>query len=149
MNACIRAMAVDDYDQVAALWENTPGVGLDEGDDTRCGIASFLDRNPGLSFVVMSDDRLIGAVLCGHDGRRGYLHHLAVDPAYRGSGVGRALVDACLSALRSIGIGKCNIMVFDDNDTGLGFWRNNGWLDRSDLLLMQMPICSKHHAESR
>lgn len=137
-------MIIEDYDQVAALWESTAGVGLDEGDDERAGIDNYLERNPGLSFVAISDRTIIGAVLCGHDGRRGYLHHLAVNPAYRGNGIGRNLVDNCLSALKQIGIRKCNIMVFDDNDSGLGFWRNTGWIDKEGLLLMQMPIDCEH-----
>ncbi len=148
VNVVVRPMIIEDYDQVAALWESTAGVGLDEGDDERAGIDSYLERNPGLSFTATADGKIIGAVLCGHDGRRGYLHHLAVNPAYRGNGIGRNLVDNCLSALKQIGIRKCNIMVFDDNDTGLGFWRNTGWIDKEGLLLMQMPIDCEHDSAS-
>jgi ribosomal protein S18 acetylase RimI-like enzyme len=106
----IQEMTAQDYDEVAGLWRNTEGIGLDDDTDTREGIAAYLARNPGFSYVARQQSRIVGAVLCGHDGRRGYLHHLAVDQAHRHEGVGRALVEACLAKLGSIGIQKCNIL---------------------------------------
>ena len=106
----IRPMTADDYDEVADLWRNTEGIGLDEHVDAREGIAGYLARHPGLSFVARQEGRIVGAVLCGHDGRRGYLHHLAVAAAWRRKGIGRALVEACLTGLGSVGIPKCKIV---------------------------------------
>lgn len=130
-------MTCGDYDEVVALWTGVEGVGLDDDSDSRESIEAYLVRNPGLSFVARDEDKIIGAVLCGHDGRRGYLHHLAVAESHRCQGIGKALVEKCISALRAIGINKCNIMVFDDNSDGLGFWDADGWNKRPDLVLMQ------------
>jgi N-acetylglutamate synthase len=133
----ISPMTADDYGEVAALWRRTEGIGLDEDVDSRQGIAAYLDRNPGLSFVARSGSRVVGAVLSGHDGRRGYLHHLAAAPEHRRQGIGRALVDACLTALAAAGIPKCNIFLFADNDLGKAFWQHNGWQQRNDLNVLQ------------
>ncbi|MFT3785144.1 MAG: GNAT family N-acetyltransferase [Tepidisphaeraceae bacterium] len=132
-------MTIDDYDAVVELWSRAEGVGLNES-DTQPAIASFLQRNCGLSLVVEQGGRIVGAVLCGHDGRRGYLHHLAVDTDSRGCGIGRALVEKCLASLASLGISKANIFVFADNDAGQRFWRHNAWKGRTDLLVMQRVL---------
>ena len=136
MESAISIMTIQDYDEVSALWARCEGVGLDP-DDTRENIAAYLDRNPGLSFVAREGGKLVGAVLCGHDGRRGYLHHLAVDHEYRRKGIGKALAAKCIEGLRAIGIPKCNIFVFDENDHALAFWEADGWNGRSDLRLLQ------------
>lgn len=133
----VREMSIDDYDQVVGLWLRCEGVGLDEDTDTRENTDAYLRRNAGLSFVAERDGMVVGAVLCGHDGRRGYLHHLAVDQSCRRQGLGSTLVQRCLSALRSQGINKCNIMVFGANTTGLAFWTRCGWFERSDITFMQ------------
>src|SRR5215471_3680247 len=104
----IELMSLDDYDEVIALWQSAEGVGLGES-DTRDAIAAYLKRNPGMSFVARHEGELAGAVLCGHDGRRGYLHHLAVAPPHRRNGLGRKLVAKCLAELKRRGILKCNI----------------------------------------
>ncbi len=135
----IHEMTAQDYDDVAGLWRNIEGVGLDEDTDSREGIAAYLARNPGLSYVARQDGMVVGAVLCGHDGRRGYLHHLAVAPAHRHNGIGRALVEACLATLGSIGIQKCNIFLFSDNEPGEAFWKQIGWKERRDLKVLQKP----------
>lgn len=136
MQIALGVMTIDDYEAVSALWRHADGVGLGE-DDSRENIERYLARNPGLSFVAKADDRVVGAVLCGHDGRRGYLHHLAVDTDHRRRGIGGALVEACLDSLWAIGVRKCNIFVFDDNIEGRRFWQRSGWADRSDLRFMQ------------
>ncbi len=133
----IRQMAFGDYDSVVALWRSVPGIGLDEHCDSRLGIARYLKRNPGLSFVAYAADGIVGAVLAGHDGRRGYLHHLAVAPAHRKTGIGQALTSHCLQRLGKQGIPKCNIFVFRNNVQGQAFWKHNGWKRRADLIVLQ------------
>jgi len=139
MDLTIRQMTVDDHDSVRALWDATDGVDLAVG-DTRADIARFLDRNPGLSFIALAGENLIGAVLCGHDGRRGYVHHLAVDESFRRHGVGRALIDRCLEGLRAAGIGKCHLFIRRDNATGFVFWQRTGWVDRIKLRMMSRTL---------
>lgn len=136
----LRPLALADYAVVHALWATTEGIGLNES-DSPAAIATFLQRNPALSQVALDTEGVIvGAVLCGHDGRRGYLHHLAVAPSHRGRGLGRALVDACLGQLRSQGIPKCNIFLYASNTAGRGFWAHEQWAVRDDLLVMQRGL---------
>ena len=132
-------MTIADYDAVRHLWENTEGVGLNES-DTQPAIESFLARNPDLSFVALDNGAIIGAVLCGHDGRRGYLHHLAVARSHRGRGLGKGLVEACLAGLRKLGIQKCNLFLFAEHTAGEAFWHHNGWRHRGDLKVMQKVL---------
>jgi len=135
----IRPMTAADFDAVDALWRATDGIGLGVGDD-RVGVAAFLERNESLSLVAVRGDVLVGAVMCGHDGRRGAVYHLAVAPSERGLGLGRRLVDHCLDGLRVAGIGKANIVVYAANADGLAFWRATGWTPRDDLVLMQRVV---------
>lgn len=137
----LRPLALADYEAVRRLWEESPGIGLNES-DTPEAIALFLARNPELSLVCLAPTReIVGAVLCGHDGRRGYLHHLAVTPAHRGHGLGRELVQQCLTRLRALGIPKCNIYLYATNTAGRAFWAHEGWSVRDDLLVMQRGAC--------
>ncbi|MFA5262685.1 MAG: GNAT family N-acetyltransferase [Opitutaceae bacterium] len=144
----LRPFILADYDQVIALWKTTEGMGLGES-DTRPAIAAFLKRNPGLSRVIESDEgRIAGAIMCGHDGRRGYLHHLAVPRTLRNKGFGGALVDACLADLKSLSIPKCNLFLFADNLPGRDFWQHEGWTMREDLIVVQkslgkQPTCGR------
>lgn len=128
----IRPMTLDDYDDVMALMGGTPGVVVRAADLPEA-IGRYLARNPGLSLVAESDGRPVGCLLCGHDGRRGYLHHVVVAPAYRGQGVGRALVERALDGLAAAGIAKTHIDVFADNSAALAFWRHTGWQLRDDI----------------
>lgn len=125
--------------RVLELWQETEGVGLNES-DTRPNLAAYLKRNPGMSFVALEGDRLISAVLCGHDGRRGYLHHLAVAKDHRRQGIGTRLVGACLERLKTLRILKCNIFVYAENGSGEAFWTKDGWSQRQDLRLMQKTL---------
>lgn len=137
----LHELAMTDYAAVRSLWEQSEGVGLNES-DTPEAIALFLRRNPGLSLVACdSDGRIVGAVLCGHDGRRGYLHHLAVSRPHRGQGLGRRLVAECLARLRAQDIPKCNIFLYADNDAGRAFWLREGWAAREDLVVLQRGSC--------
>lgn len=131
-------MTEADLPDVLALWAKTPGVGLNES-DTPEQLRAFLLRNPGLSQVVRDASHLVGAVLCGHDGRRGYLHHLAVIPEYRRNNLGREMVESCLRSLGAIGILKCNIFLYADNALGEQFWKKCGWAKRGDLQILQHP----------
>jgi putative acetyltransferase len=129
MDWTIEALALRDYEAVIALWQTQEGIGLNESDD-RGSIERYLLRNPGMSFVARNrSGAVIGAVLCGHDGRRGYLHHLAVENACRRRGLGKILVERCLAQLAANGIPKCNIFLFDDNENGRRFWERLGYRD--------------------
>ena len=122
----IRCMTIEDHKEALQLWQATEWVSLSETDD-REPMESFLDRNPGLSLVARDGDRLIGTILCSHDGRRGFLIHLAVDEPYRRQGIGSALVQRCLDALAQEGIVKCNIFFIEENKAGIEFWARQGF----------------------
>lgn len=143
MTIQIREMLIDDFENVMAIWRDSEGVGLDAADDTLEGLERYLDQNPNLSFVAIGNGDLVGAVLCGHDGRRGYIHHLGVASSHRMRGTGKALIDRCLEALRILGIRKCHIMVFRDNRNAIAFWSKTGWFQRDDLILMSRWISNK------
>jgi N-acetylglutamate synthase len=128
-----RLMEIGDYEAVYALWIGTPGMGLNPVDDSRNGIDKYLKRNPGLSFVATDGDALIGVILCGHDGRRGIIHHTAVRQEYRGRGLGRALAELAFAALRREGITKAWLVVKKNNELGNAFWERMGFEDRADL----------------
>jgi len=130
----IRPMTIADYDALHALWLATPGMGLNTTDDSREGIARYLERNPRTSFIAEQDGPLIGAIMAGHDGRRGFIHHTCVRADYQGRGIGRALVEAALDALKAEGIHKVALVVFDRNKTGNAFWEKMGFTTREDLV---------------
>lgn len=138
-NISIHEMQIDDYDKVYELWRNTPGVGLSNA-DTRENIERFLKRNKGLSFVCSHEGKIIGSILCGHDGRRGYIYHVTVAEAYRGKGIGRRLVETSLNCLKSEGINKCHLFVFADNAVGNAFWESTGWQNRKDIFVYSKSI---------
>jgi len=130
----IRTMTVDDYEDVHALLVNTPGMGLNDVDDSREGITRYLSRNPTSCFVATDEGHIVGVILSGHDGRRGYIGHTAVATSARRRGIGTALVDAALEALRMEGISKVALVVFDRNETGNRFWEHRGFTRRTDLV---------------
>ena len=130
----IREMTISDYDQVYALWRNTPGMGLNTADDSREGIAAYLIRNPHTCFVAEAEQGITGAILAGHDGRRGFIYHLAVAIPQRGNGIGSALVERAMVALEQEGIRKVALVVFDRNEIGNAFWEQLGFTKREDLI---------------
>ncbi len=130
----IRNMQLDDYDKVYALWLSCSGMGLNNLDDSREGISKYLARNPNTCFVAVEQDCIVGAILTGHDGRRGYISHTAVSPDYQRQGIGRQLVDTALKALEEQGINKVNLVVFSNNEKGNAFWEKMGFTMRSDLI---------------
>jgi len=131
VNYSIRAMTLADYDEVFRLWSEAPGIFLGD-DDTRDRIELYLKRNKGLCFVAEAEGRVVGTVLCGHEGRRGILRHLTTERALRGNGIGRALTQQCLAALAEQGIRKCNLYVMDANPEEMGFWKHVGFHQLDD-----------------
>lgn len=136
----IRKMTIADYDSVYELWLNTPGMGLNNLDDSRQGIEKYLQRNPETCFVAEKDNKIIGVILCGNDGRRGYIHHTAVSVSERKRGVGTALVDAAVNALKREGINKAALVVFSKNELGNSFWEKRGFTIREDLVYRNKTI---------
>lgn len=129
----IRAMEKSDYDKVKALWMTISGFGIRSIDDSREGVERFIDRNPGCSVVAEENGRIVGGILCGHDGRRGCLYHVCVDKDYRKQGIGKAMVVFAMQALREEGINKVCLIAFTKNDIGNAFWKEIGWTKREDL----------------
>jgi ribosomal protein S18 acetylase RimI-like enzyme len=127
------------YDEALALWKRCEGIGLSEADDSE-PMQKFLHKNPGLNCIALEGGRIVGTCLCGSDGRRGYLYHLAVDPAQRRKGIGKRLVERTLQALAEQGIQKCHIMVFGSNESGLAFWKSGEWITRSEIVLMSHNV---------
>lgn len=129
----IRKMRLEDYDKIYALWMSCVGMGLNNLDDSREGVEKFLNRNPDTCFVA-EDKEIIGVIMVGNDGRRGYIYHTAVNPAYRYQGIGSKLVDQAMNALKALGINKVALVVFDKNEEGNAFWEKQGFSVREDLV---------------
>jgi N-acetylglutamate synthase len=126
-------MAIEDYEEVYKLWSNTAGVGMRSLDDSREGISKFLQRNPTSNFVALIKNEIVGVILSGHDGRRGYIYHAVVKVEFRGQGIGKALIEAVYKALKDEGINKIGLVVFKTNAIGNPFWQSQGWEERTDL----------------
>lgn len=144
VNMEIRLMSAEDYGALYRLWAGTPGMGLRSLDDSAQGIARFLARNPTTCFIACEGPRLVGSILCGHDGRRGYIYHTAVDPQSRQQGVGRALVNASLCALRQEGIHKAALLVFRRNRAGNDFWEALGFEAREDICYRNLSLSDEN-----
>ena len=129
----LRVMAIDDYEEVYRLWKQIHGFGIRSVDDSREGIERFLKRNPTTSVVAEEDGRIVGAILCGHDGRRGCLYHVCVDESYRRRGLGKSMVVFSMDALKKEKINKVSLIAFTKNDIGNAFWNEIGWVQRLDL----------------
>ena len=136
----IRKMTLDDYEAVYGLWFGTPGMGLNDVDDSRAGIDKYLRRNPDTCFVAEEDGRVVGAVLSGHDGRRALIYHLAVREDHQRRGIGEKLLDETLRALRDEGILKVALVVLGNNGKGNTFWEKHGFSDRKDLIYRNRQI---------
>lgn len=129
----IRAMEVADYEKVHNLWMSIKGFVIRSIDDSKEGVERFLQRNPGISVVAEEDGKIVGAILCGHDGRRGCLYHVCVAEDYRLRGIGKEMVVYCMEALRKEKISKVSLIAFTENDIGNAFWKEIGWKQRLDL----------------
>ena len=132
MNIEYRLMSIEDYTQAYDLWIKC-GNGLNNKDDSKEGIEKYLKRNPSTSFVAVCDEKVVGVILCGHDGRRGIIQHACVSPDYRRSGIGKKLVDLALEALKAEGINKVLLVAFKKNEGGNKFWESQGFTLREDL----------------
>jgi len=129
----IRQMAERDYEKVYKLWTTIRGVGIRSIDDSAEGVGRFLRRNPTTSMVALDGERVVGAILCGHDGRRGCFYHVCVHADYRKQGIGKAMAVACMRALQEEQINKVSLIAFKRNEVGNCFWRSVGWTFRDDL----------------
>jgi len=129
----IKVMTINDYEELFIMWKNTPNMGLRSLDDSKKGISCFLKRNPNTNFVAYEDDKLVGAILSGHDGRRGYIYHTVVLPEYRGRGIASSLVETVMEALRKEDITRVCLNVMETNEQGKKFWTNRGW-EKKDFL---------------
>jgi ribosomal protein S18 acetylase RimI-like enzyme len=134
-----REFVLDDYNAAIALWKGMEGVEICEG-DSREEIAEYLKRNLGLSRVAEADGKIVGVALCGHDGRRGWIYHLAVAQAYRRQNVGKLLLNACVEGLRKVGLKRAIILVAGDNPAGHQFWVRNGWEDIDGAIAMTREL---------
>lgn len=129
----IRKMTIADYEKVYALWMSCKNMGFNDIDDSKEGIARFLERNPNTSFVAIENDELLGIILGGHDGRRGYIYHMSVAENHRKEGIGSSLVKKCLESFKNEKISKVALLVFKYNETGNAFWKKQGFILREDV----------------
>lgn len=136
----IRKMEISDYKSVYNLWISCKGMGLNDVDDSENGISRFLERNPETCFVAIDNNEIVGVILCGNDGRRGYIYHTAVKPSERNKGIGTKLVDEAMKAFEDIGITKVALVVFEKNEIGNAFWEDKGFVPREDLVYRNKQI---------
>ncbi len=140
----IRVMTMEDYPQVRELWNSIKGFGIRSVDDSCEGVGRFLKRNPTTSVVAVEDDKIVGAILCGHDGRRGCLYHVCVHKDYRMRGIGKAMVGFAMEALKEEQISKVSLIAFTKNDIGNAFWKEIGWTKREDLNYYDFTLNEKN-----
>ena len=140
----IREMKIEDYDNVFALWKTIIGFGIRCVDDSREGIERFLKWNPGLSVVAEEEGKIVGAILCGSDGRRGCLYHVCVHKDYRRQGIGKTMVIWCMEKLKELQIYKVSLIAFTQNDIGNAFWKEIGWTKREDLNYYDFTLNEKN-----
>jgi len=140
----IREMKIEDYDNVFALWKTIKGFGIRSVDDSKEGIERFLKWNPGLSVVAEEEGKIVGAILCGSDGRRGCLYHVCVHKDYRRQGIGKTMVIWCMEKLKELQINKVSLIAFTQNDVGNAFWKEIGWTKRDDLNYYDFTLNEKN-----
>lgn len=138
-NMHIKSMDIKDYDAIYEMWTSIPGIRLRDA-DSKIAIERYLERNPNLSFVCYYDEKIVGTILCGQDGRRGYIQHTCVLPEYRRQNIGRLLVEKAIQGLKEEGIDKCHLFVLCDNMIGNNFWENMGWEKREDIFIYSKNI---------
>ena len=126
-------MTMEDYEEVHTLWMSIKGFGIRSIDDAKEGVERFLRRNPSTSVVAVEDGKIVGSILCGHDGRRGCFYHVCVHKDYRQRGIGKSMAVAAMEALRKEKINKVSLIAFKNNEVGNSFWKGVGWTFREDL----------------
>lgn len=136
----IRQMTIEDYQALYDLWTHTPGMGLNNLDDSKEGIEKYLKRNPTTCFVAEEKGNMIGVIISGHDGRRGFIYHTTVHPDYRKQGIGKTLVNSAMKALEAEGIHKAALVVFAKNEIGNAFWEKLGFTERHDIIYRNQCI---------
>lgn len=141
----IRKMAITDYEGIFELWKNTEGMGLRSLDDSVQGISAFLKRNPTTSLVALDNDEIIGTILCGHDGRRGYIYHTVVKENCRRRGIATKLIESAVSALQKEGITRVCLNVMETNVFGKSFWERRGWEKKDFLGFYSKSITNKEN----
>lgn len=143
----VRVMKIEDYDQVYGLWTGISGFGIRTLDDSREGVERFLKRNPDTCVVAESDGKIVGSILCGHDGRRGCFYHVCVDKQYRRRGIGTKMAQFAMEALKKEGINKVSLIAFKENEGGNRFWQEDGWTFRDDLNYYDMTLNEENRTE--
>lgn len=137
-------MLLSDYEEIYSLWLSCKGMGLNNLDDSKIGIQKFLERNPETCFVaeekIENESKIVGVIMTGNDGRRGYIYHTAVNPSFRHQGIGKKLVEATLESLKTLGINKVALVVFERNETGNAFWEKLGFTKRTDIIYRNRTI---------
>lgn len=141
----IKIMTLDEYEALFTMWKSTPDMGLRSLDDSKEGISRFLKRNPTTNFAAYEENKLVGAILCGNDGRRGYIYHTVVLPEYRKRGIASSLVDMAVKALQEEGITRVCLNVMETNELGKAFWTNKGWEKKDFLGFYSKPITDKEN----
>lgn len=140
----IRKMTIKDYEEVYELWSNTSGMGMRSIDDSKEGIERYLNRNPETCFIAEEENDIVGVILSGHDGRRGYIYHTSVKEIVRNKGIGKALVNAAMEALKAEGINKAALVAFCTNELGNSFWEAQGFEARKDLVYRNRTLNSSN-----
>lgn len=140
----IRRMVPEDYEQVYKLWQGIHGFGIRSMDDAREGVLRFIQRNPSTSMAAVCGGAIVGAILCGHDGRRACFYHVCVKETHRKQGIGKRMVDACIIALKKENINKVNLIAFQSNEVGNRFWKSLGWSCRSDVNYYECVLNEKN-----
>lgn len=143
-----RLMQISDYDSIYNLWINTPGMGLNSVDDSKEGIEKFLKRNPSTCFIAEENEKIVGVIMAGNDGRRGYIYHIAVLPEFRGKHIAKTLVENAMAALEKEGITKVALVVFEKNQNGNGFWEKIGFTVRNDLIYRNRTIAQMERIDT-
>ena len=143
----IRVMTLDDYEQVYDLWNRIHGFRIRSIDDSREGIERFLKRNPSTSVVAEIDGKVVGSILCGHDGRRGCLYHVCVDKEFRRRGIGRQMVIWTMEILKKEKINNVSLIAFTENEIGNTFWNTIGWKERLDLNYYDFVLNTENYTD--
>lgn len=133
MEYILRTMTIEDYNDVYDLWLTIHGFGMRSIDDSYEGVDRFIQRNPQTSVVAVADDKIVGSILCGHDGRRGCFYHVCVKEEYRKHGIGKAMAVECMRRLQAEGVNKVNLLAFKSNEVGNAFWNSTNWTKRDDI----------------